>query len=302
MITEILHDAIKISREEDYGDKKKTSFWASEAETMAFEIYHRFIGTEPTNPMDEEKMMMLKMRKLTEEAVVHYLRKSGQMIERLTNEERVFFEWGKYKVPISGYPDTGILVGSEEILIEVKTYYGGHNHSQIRNGYVKSAYLKQLAIYMYHHKIKHGILLMINQGTGEMFEFDLYQDEKNPYKFTCPDNETVIDLEETFKRWENIWVNNIQKKVEPEIEYQYKYDLELIEWDKLPKAQISAARTNKAVLGDWQVKFSDYKDLIVERQGTHLGYNDEELELIKQKTEGYTTTGPGKVKFDPKDL
>ncbi|MBT6047823.1 MAG: hypothetical protein HOG49_13520 [Candidatus Scalindua sp.] len=301
MITEILHDAIKISREEDYAGKKKTSFWASESETMAFEIYHRWMETEPTNPITEEKLMMLKMRKLTEEAVVHYLRKSGKMIERLTNEERVYFEWGKHKVPVSGYPDTGILVGNEEILIEVKTYYGGHNHSQVRNGYVKSAYLKQLAIYMLHHKIKHGILLLINQGTGEMFEFDLYN-EGGKYKFVCPDNEQVIDLEDTFKRWETIWVNNIQKKVEPEIEFQYKYDLKLLKWDELKKSQISGMRTNKAVLGDWQVKFSDFKNLIVEKQGTHLGYNDEEIEYIKSKTEGYSTTGPGKVKFNPEDL
>jgi len=301
-IIELLDQSIKLSREEDYLGKEKTSFWASESETMAFEIYHRWMKTPPTNPIDEEKMMMLKMRKLTEDAIVFYIKKTGKMIERLTNDERCFFEWGPNKVPISGYPDLGILDNKEEIIIEVKTYYGGKQHADIRIGKIKESYLKQLATYMYHFKIKHGILLMVNQGTGERFEFELYNVKRNPYHFICPDNTVEINLEATFKRWEKIWVENIIPKVEPAIEYQYKYDIEKINWDEISDSAIRKARNNQAVIGDWQVKYSDYKDLIIKKQGTVAGYTLDELKRIKELTAGYSTKKTNQVRFDPTNL
>lgn len=301
-IIPLLDQAIKLSREEEYLGKKKTTFWASESETMAFDIFHRFMGTEPTNPMDEEKIMMLQMRKLTEMAVVEFLRKSGKLIPKLTNDERCFFEWGPNKVPISGYPDAGIKVGKEEIIVEVKTYYGGKQHSEVRIGNVKPSYLKQLAIYLYHFKIKHGVLLMINQGTGERFEYDLYQQDKNKYHFICPDNAIEINLEETFKRFEKIWVENIQPKKEPVIEFQYKYDIEKINWAETAASAISKARNNHAVIGDWQIKYSDFKDLIIERQGTVPGYTPEELNRIRELTAGYSTKKTNQVRFDPSEL
>ncbi|MFA6325413.1 MAG: hypothetical protein WCX46_04275 [Candidatus Paceibacterota bacterium] len=302
IIIPLLDQAIKLSREEEYLGKKKTTFWASESETMSFDIFHRFMGTEPTNPMTEEKMMMLRMRKLTEEAVIEYLKKSGNLIPKLTNDERCFFEWGKNKVPISGYPDAGIISGKEKIIIEVKTYYGGKQHSEISNGKIKTSYLKQLAIYLYHFKIKHGILLLINQGTGERFEYELYQESKNKYHYICPDNTVEINLEEVFKRFEKIWVENIVPKKEPEIEFTYKYDIEKINWEETAASAISKARNNHAVIGDWQIKYSDFKDLIIKRQGTVAGYTPKEINRIKELTAGYSTKKSNQVRFDPSDL
>jgi hypothetical protein len=301
-VIELLDKEIKLSREEEYLDKKKTSFWASETELMAFDIYHRWMGTTPTNPISEEKLMMLKMRKLTEDSIVFYLKKSGKVIKELTNGERCYFEWGKHKTPISGYPDIGLRYNKDKIVIEVKTYYGGKNHADVRIGKVKPSYLKQLAIYMYETKLKHGILLMVNQGTGERFEFDLYQVEGNKYHFICPDNEIEINLEDTFKRFEKIYTENILKKKEPEIEYQYKYDIESIDWENLPVSTISKARNNQAVVGDWQVKYSDFKDLIIKKQGTTPGYTPEEISRIKELTAGYSTKKSNQVRFDPSEL
>ena len=302
LIIPLLDQAIVTSREEEYFGKKKTTFWASESETMAFDIYHRFKGTEPTNPISEEKLMMLQMRKLTEEAIIHFFKKSGCLIKKLTNEERCFFEWGPNKVPISGYPDAGINFKGEEILVEVKTYYGGMQHSLIRNGNVKPSYLKQLAIYMYYFKIKRGILLMVNQGTGERFEYDLYQHGKNKHHFICPDNAVEINLEEVFKRFEKIWTKNIKTGKEPDIEHLYKYDIEKINWDETTASKISKARTNKAVIGSWQVLYSDFKNMIVKKQNTCLGYSIAELERIKELTAGYSTKKSNSIRFNPQDL
>jgi hypothetical protein len=302
IITPILDSIITLVREEEYLNKKKTSFWASESETMAFEIYHRWMATEPTNPITGEKLIMLSMRKLTEVAIVDLMRKAGILVENLSNDERCYFEWGPNKVPISGYPDAVISHNKEKIVVEIKTYYGGKQHSEIRIGIVKTNYLKQLAIYMYHLKISHGILLMVNQGTGEKFEYELYRKEDNPYYFICTDNDIEINLEETFKRFEKIYVENILTQKEPAIEYQYKYDINKINWDEISSDKISKARANKAVIGDFQIKYSDFKDLIIERQNTTPGYTDEELKTIRQLTDGYSIKKANKVKFNPNDL
>lgn len=305
LITQILDKEILTSREEEYLGKTKTSFWASETEVMAFEVYHRWIGTTPTNPMDEEKMMMLKMRKLTEEAIVNYLRKSGLLVEELSNNKRCYFEWGPNKIPISGYPDAAIMnperLGKPSI-VEIKTYYGQKNHAEVSRGKIKTSYLKQLAIYLYHFEIEHGILLMVNQGTGERFEYDLYQNPENKYHFICPDNETEINLLDTFKRFENIYVNHVLKKIEPPIEFTYKYPIESINWDELSSDKIVKARANRAVVGDWEVKYSDFKDLILERQNTTPGYTDSELKRIRELTTGYSAKRSGLIRFDPTKL
>ena len=301
-IIPILDSAIKLSNEERYSGKKKTSFWASETELMAFDIYHRWIETKPTNPIEEEKLMMLKMRTLTEDAIVFFLRKTGKVIERFTNQERCYFEWGPNKVPISGYPDLGIALDGEEIIVEVKTYYGSYQHSQIRIGHIKTSYLKQLCIYLHHFKIKHGILIMINQGTGERFEYEVYQEGKSPYYYVCPDADVQIDLEAVFKRFEKIYTENVLPNKEPDIEFTYKYDIEKVDWANTPASVITKARTGKSVYGAFEVKYSDFKNIIVKKQGTCLGYSDEELKRINELTAGYSTRASNKVRFEPSEL
>jgi len=289
IITPILDGEIQKNQEERAG-REKTSFWASEAETMAFEIYHRWIGTPPTNPIDEEKIMMLNMRKLTEEAVVEMVRRSGKLIDRYTNGERCYFEYGEHKVPISGYPDLGIMVNGQEVMVEVKTFYGEFQNKLIANGDVKTNYLKQLIIYMFHFNVPNGILFLINQGTGERFEYGITRcSQTNPHLFSCIGLNIEIDIEDTFKRWEQIYIANILAKKEPEPEFKYKYPLKEIVWEEISNSRISKARTNKAVIGDWQALYSDYKDLIIQKEGTHLGYNDEEIEFIKEATKGYSS-------------
>lgn len=308
-IIPIIEEITNKQREEEYGPngKPKTSFWASESETMAFDIYHRWLGTHPTNPMSSEKRMMLKMRKFTEVAIVEILRQSGKIVEELTNETRMYFEYGEHKTPISGYPDTGIYFQEpnskevEKILIEIKTYYGDYQHREVANGKVKTAYLKQIFIYMYHFKVPRGILLMANQGTGEMFEYECFQNPSNPFHFTCVDNSVEVNLKEVFDRFEKIYVDNVLPKIEPAIEYQYKYDIEKLDWTALSADKIRKARTNKAVVGAWQVLYSDFKNMIVEKQGTCLGYSPAELKRIHELTDGYSvkTKKQNQVRFDP---
>ena len=111
-----------------------------------------------------------------------------------------------------------------------------------------------------------------------------------------------INLEDVFKRWEKIYVENILADKEPEIEFQYKYDIDKINWAATSKSAIQKARANKAVIGDWRVLYSDFKNMIVKKQNTCLGYTDQELEKIKKLTDGYTVKKAATVRFDPSTL
>jgi len=62
-----------------------------------------------------------------------------------------------------------------------------------------------------------------------------------------------------------------------------------IDWKNTPKSQITKARNNYAVIGDWQAKYSNFKDLLIKKEESSIGYNDEEIGEIKEMTKGYST-------------
>lgn len=261
---------------EDTHEKK--SFWASDVEKPLFDLYHSFIGTKPTNPPDAEKMMMFTVGKMTEVALVETFLKMG--LVATTEQEHIQME--REGIPISGYIDVQFTDG---VLGEIKSYYGDYQSRELEAGKPKLSYLKQLAVYMDFKQATTGKLIYIHRGTGEMFEFIL---ERVGTIFTCRD--IVFDITETYRRWAKLYNENILPKVEPKSEYRYKIPLATIDWRTLSKSDIQKARNNQKVIGDgWQVQYSNYKDLLLAREGVQPGYTEAELQLINEATTGYTT-------------
>jgi len=261
------------------GDKEKKSFWASDCERNAFDLYHAWKGTPPTNPFDQKSLWRFACGKAAEERLVDILQYQGVVAEA-GDQHRIEFD---YKgVPITGYADLKLTDGT---VCEIKSYYGDYQASDLLAGNPKLSYLKQLAVYMYAERLGQGILYMVPMPMGEHFQFILHQTDEG--KFTC--NEQSFDLTEEFERWKELYENNILPGVEPPSDYVYKYDIETMDWTKVPKSNISKARNGHKVIGDWQVPYSPYKELIIEREGTTEGYSLEELERIKEITAGYTS-------------
>ena len=101
---------------------------------------------------------------------------------------------------------------------------------------------------------------------------------------------TIVDLDKIYIRWSNLYYENILKNSLPDIfEVRYKYDVSTLDWRAQSQSAISNARNGHAVIGDFEVKYSPWKDKIVALQGTPLGYTNEELTIILDKTKGYTT-------------
>jgi len=261
--------------------KEKTSFWATEAETPVFDLYHKWIGTEVTNEISAEKTMMFNAAKMMELSLVETLDNMGLL--KMPEDEQWRIEGEREGVPVSGYVDAVFKDGSP---LEIKSFYGYYQIADLKAGKPKESYLKQLAIYMDFMDADKGVLIYIERGTGEMFEFILERVEG--LKFRC--NDIEFDLSDTYKRWARLYKNNIIPGVEPKSEYRYKIPIEEIDWKTISNADISKARNGRKVISDhWSVQYSPYKDLIIEREGTGLGYTKEELAKIKELTKGYST-------------
>lgn len=288
---------------------KRDSFYCTESETNQFELYHKIKGTPETNPMTVETQFALGMRKKLEEAVIGILDKmdvlmkpepfknrDGKMIEE-PDQHRVEME--KEGIKIIGYMDGIILEEDKKVPIEIKTSYGFYQQKELKSGKVKETYLKQLCMYMDSIGSEKGYLFQVHFEKDliidDIYQFVVIHQGNGIYK--C--GYQTIDLNEVYKRFKMIWDNYIIKDIEPESEFVYKYELEKINWNELPKSKIQNARNNKAVVGSWKVKYSPYKNLIIEKEAKskgklftdYIGYNQEELKYITEKTNGYTNWG-----------
>lgn len=257
---------------------EKTTFWASESETMSFEIYHRWMGTPPTNPIKADKQVLMNAGKMLEESLVGKWQKAGFV--ETQEEDQLRIEMNRKGVPISGYVDAIHVDGYP---IEVKSFYGYYQKKDLEQRNARPSYLKQLCIYMDALNQEKGKLFYMERGDGTMFEFDVVRNSQ--YKFTC--GHIDIDLEEVYDRWAKLYEGYILKEIEPPIAYRYKIPPNEIDWSKLSKTDIKKARANQKVIGDhpWAIQYSGYKDLILERQGAEPGYTSEELEQIKKYTD-----------------
>jgi hypothetical protein len=267
--------------------KAKDSFWASQTEAPLFDLYHQWIGTPPTNPIEAEKLVMFSAAKLMEVALINKLTEMG-LCKKLEDQQRI--EIVRHGVKITGYVDGVFTDGTP---LECKTMYGDYQAKELKDGKPKTSYLKQLAIYMDALNVNQGKLIYMHRGTGEMYEFTLSR-EPGTLIFRCL--EITFDLNDTYKRWADLYNGYIVPGKEPDL-YEngtYKADLDKIDWKKVSRADIAKARAGTKVIGTdrengWKILYSPYKDLLIEKQGAKLGYDEKELEQIKLATKGYSS-------------
>lgn len=278
----------ELERRDRAETKVATSFWAGDAEKDAFEIYHQWKGTKPSNPFQGKTLLMFEVGKQLELSIVKTLIDKGSAYD-YPDEKQHRIEMERHGVPISGYMDAVLTL--RDVPLEIKSFYGYNQEKEIKDGTPKLSYLKQLAIYMDYMDKDEGRLIYVHRGTGDMYEFFLMR-KKNI--FTC--GPQSFDLDEVYKRYASIHKDYILQDIEPPSDYRYKYDIETLDWGKVKNDDIKKARNNQAVLGDWQVKYSLYKDKIVAKEAealgkdpsTYLGYTDAELARICDLTAGYT--------------
>lgn len=265
--------------------KKKDSFWPSDYGKPILDIYYAFKGIHPSNPVEWYNTLRWGAGKGVENAMMTVLKDSEIVRPDYNQAVHGRIEIKRGGVQINGYIDA--LTRNEEP-IEIKSI-NNKNSFDIRKyeaGEPKENYVGQLAIYMDALGVDTGHLFVSSVDGLSRFWFECKK--VGDLKYKCANVE--IDLDKEYKKWARLWDNNIQKDIEPQpFEYVYKIPVEEIDWTKISKTDISKARNDKKVIGDWQITYSPYKDLIIERQGVGLGYSKRELEFIREKTKGFTT-------------
>jgi hypothetical protein len=212
-------------------------------------------------------------------------------------DEQQRFQIEREGIQISGYTDCIFTDGS---VGEIKTYYGDYQTRELEAGRPKTNYLKQLAIYLDALDQDRGKLIYLDRGTGAMYEFTLLR-EKN-LQFKCMNIE--FDLLDTYKKWAKFYEENILREKEPDY-FEcglYKADINSLNWDKISKSDISAARNGRKVIGsnpqeNWKLLYSPYKNLIIQKQGQSLGYSAKEMAAIKKLTKDYSSKNGTKKKI-----
>lgn len=296
-------------------DYEKKNFSASDFGKLGLDLYFKLTGEEETNPVEWTDTLKFGAGKGVETEFLNILKASGIVDEAYNQEVDGRIEVERECGLVTGYIDAIAKEEHGAFPIEVKSI-NNKNAFDIKNynmGMPRENYVGQLAVYMDAKGKDKGVLLVgsIDGLSVFWYEVEHIGDRKYQVKrFKTLDSiikstgvailpgkdgyieitdGVTVDLNQEYSRWLNI-KNHVDNKQMPDIyEAVYKYDIETLDWTTISKDKISKARNNKAVVGDWQIIYSNYKDKIIELQGAELGYTNEELFKINELTSGYTT-------------
>lgn len=264
--------------------REKKAFYPSDFNKSLMDIYFSFKGEKPTNPPKWYDTLKWGAGKGVEEEMLSILKMNGIVNEDYDQKEHGRIEIQREGVQINGYIDA-LTKNGEPIEIKSINNKNIFDIKNYRNGYPKENYVGQLSIYIDALGVDCGWLFAATVDGLERF---LFKATKQGEYIVC--GQQQVSPTEQYKKWAKFYKDCIEGGKEPPIfEYYYKTPLEKIDWKNISKNQIRRARSNDAVIGDWQMTYSPYKDLIVQLQGETLGYTPKELEYIKEKTTGYTT-------------
>lgn len=265
--------------------REKKAFYASDVFKPVLDIYLSFTGVEPTNPPSWYDTLKMEAGKGVEMGMLKVLKDSGFVNEDYDQKTHGHIEIEREEIKINGYIDA---ITKDGLPIEIKSINNKNlfDIARYENGNPRENYVAQLAVYMDALDKETGYLFV--STIDGLNRFLLECKKIGERKYRCKN--TIVDLDIEYKKWHNLYYENVQKSVMPDLfEYTYKIPLEKIDWSKISKTEISKARNGHKVLGDWRISFSPYKDMIVKLQGATLGYTPEEMEIIKNKTKGFST-------------
>lgn len=265
--------------------KEKKNFYASDFGKPIYELYLKYKGIPETNPPKWSDTLKWGAGKGVETAMVDVLKQSGIVPQDYVQETHGGFKMEREGITISGYMDAKNMEG---LPIEIKSI-NNKNAFDIMNYENKKPrenYVGQLSIYMDFLGVDKGFLFVASIDGLSTFWLECNKVGERLYQ--C--GEIIVDLDKQYKQWSKLKTEYVDKDVEPSVwQYVYKYDVDKIDWKTISAGDISKARNGKKVLGNWQISYSNFKDLIIEKQGATLGYSLEELEKINKATSGYTT-------------
>lgn len=265
--------------------KPRKNFYASDFNKSNIDLYFSWTDEPKTNPPKWFDTLRWGAGNGVEEKMLEILKMNDIVPKDYDQKLHGGFKIEREGITVSGYTDARNHAGEP---IEIKSINNKNSHDvkQYENGFPRENYVGQLAIYLDALGKDRGYLFASSVDGLHTFWFECVSLGGGTYQ--C--GNVVVNVYAEYKRWATLYSENISKGVMPDPkQYIYKYDVREIDWKSLPASKIAAARKGRSVIGDWQITFSDWKDKIIELQGQVPGYTNEELEIILEKTKGYTT-------------
>ncbi len=265
--------------------KPRKNFYASDFDKPNLDLYFSWTDEPKTNPPKWYDTLKWGAGNGVEDAMLKILKMNGVVAEDYDQKLHGGFKIEREGITISGYTDARNLEGEP---IEIKSINNANTQGirEYENGYPRHNYVGQLSIYLDALGKDKGYLFASSIDGLHRFWFECRR--VRPGVYQC--GNVTVDVNAEYRRWAKLLKENIEPRFMPDVfQFVYKYPVDEIDWTKLGVAKISAARTGKAVVGDWELNWSDWKNRIIELQGSQLGYTNAELEVILEKTKGYTT-------------
>lgn len=275
-------------------EKTKENFYASDFGKTNLDLYFAFHKLPKTNPPKWNDTLKWGAGNGVEEQMLKILKQSKLVHPDYIQREHGRIEIEREGIKITGYIDARLKT-LDGVPIEIKSINNKNEYDiqKYEAGYPRESYVGQLSIYLDATNSDSGFLFVSSVDGLNTFWFECKR--KKNRVFQC--NNVVVDLDKKYKSWSRLYFDHIKKNILPDIfEYRYKYPVKEIDWNKVSKSDISKARNGHKVLGDWEIAYSPWKDKIIELQGDVLGYTNEELAYILEKTDGYTTWNKGTSK------
>jgi hypothetical protein len=264
-------------------DRKKEAFYPSDYHKPLFDLYHAFAGTPKSNPLLWHDSLRMGAGNGVEEQLLKVLKDSGIVPEDYDQNVQGKIEFQYEDIKVRGRIDA---ITKEGHPIEIKSINNKNRWdiSAYKDGYPRENYVGQLSSYCHALDVATGYMFVSSVDGLDRF---LFECTGGPFEFKC--GNVSIDLKKEYDRWNKFYNEHVLPGVEPDpFEYRYKYPVEEINWSKVSKDKISKARNNHAVIGDFQVQYSPWKNLWMQKQGVSPGYTAEELMKIREMTDGYS--------------
>lgn len=269
---------------------EKKNFSASDFDKWELDLYLALIGHPVTNTKNPRSSIRLTTGSAIEDAVMEIYKMNGIVEEHYDQEFDGRMEMQRHGLTITGYMDAVTQENKHglvpDVPIEIKSINNNNRFdlNDYNQGKPRPNYVGQLATYMDFKNSETGYLQVVTIDGLQDFMFECKKIGDGLYQ--C--GETIVNLSKEYERWESIQ-RMVENRQMPDVfKYRYKYPVKDLDFKSLSRSKIAKMRSG-VVIGDWQVTYSPYKDYIIELQGDTLGYSEEEMEFIKEQTQGYTT-------------
>lgn len=268
--------------------KAKIRFHASDYSKPILDLYFKFKGIEETNPVTWQQVLRFGAGKGVELEALNILKQNGLVGPNYSQDEHGGFKMTRENVEISGYMDA-IHVDGCPIEIKSINNKNAFDIQKYRNNNPRENYVGQLAIYMDYLQKDKGYLFVISMDGLDTFWLECNRmPELGARVYKC--GTVIVNLDQEYAKWSKLYHDYVLKDTEPSPwQYTYKKNIEKIDWSSISDADISKARNGHKVIGDWEILYSPYKSLIIEKQGSTFGYSLDELTRIKEITKGYSS-------------